>query len=45
MIDEDQSDCGEEAKMDYELELITNISTEVKTELNTQTDISHSLPR
>ena len=40
MIDEDQSDCGEEAKMDYELELITNISTEVKTELNTQTDIS-----
>ena len=26
--------------MDYELELITNISTEVKTELNTQSDIS-----
>ena len=40
MIDEDQSDCGEVAKMDYELELITNISTEVKTELNTQTDVS-----
>ena len=40
MIDEDRSDCGEVAKMDYELELITNISTEVKTELNTQTDIS-----
>ena len=40
MIDEDQSDCGEEAKMDYELELITNISTEVKTELNTQADVS-----
>ena len=40
MIDEDRSDCGEVAKMDYELELITNITTEVKTELNTQTDIS-----
>ena len=40
MIDEDQGDCGEEARMDYELELITNISTEVKTELNTQGDIS-----
>lgn len=40
MIDEDQSDCGEEAKMDYELELITNITTEVETELNTQTDVS-----
>ena len=40
MIDEDQGDCGEEARMDYELELITNISTEVKTELNTQADVS-----
>jgi hypothetical protein len=40
MIDEDQSDCGEEAKMDYELELITNITTEVETQLNTQTDLS-----
>lgn len=40
MIDEDQSDCGEEAKMDYELELITNITTEVETQLNTQTDVS-----
>ena len=40
MIDEDLDDCGEEARMDYELELITNITTEVKTELNTQSDIS-----
>lgn len=40
MIDEDMSDCGEEARMDYELELITNITTEVKTELNTQSEIS-----
>lgn len=40
MIDEDQSDCGEEAKMDYELELITNITTEIQTQLNTQADVS-----
>ena len=40
MIDDDLGDCGEQARMDYELELITNISTEVKTELNTQGDIS-----
>jgi len=40
MIDEDLSDCGEEARMDYELELVTNITTEVKTQLNTQTDLS-----
>lgn len=26
--------------MDYELELVTNISTEIKTQLNTQTDVS-----
>lgn len=42
MIDEDQSDCGEEAKMDYELELVTNISTEIKTQLSTEADISLS---
>ena len=42
MIDEDQSDCGEEAKMDYELELVTNISTEIKTQLNTEADITLS---
>ena len=40
MIDEDQSDCGEEAKMDYELQLITNITTEMETQLNTQADVS-----
>ena len=39
MIDEDQSDCGEEAKMDYELELMTNVSTEVQTQLSAQADI------
>lgn len=39
MIDEDQSDCGEEAKMDYELELVTNVSTEVQTQLNAETEV------
>lgn len=34
------SDCGEEAQMDYELELVTNISTEVQTQLTAQTDIA-----
>lgn len=40
MINEDMSDCGEEAQMDYELELVTNISTEVQTQLTAQTDIA-----
>lgn len=39
MIDEDLSDCGEQAQMDYELELITNITTEVQTQLSAQTDV------
>lgn len=39
VIDEDQSDCGEQAKMDYELELVTNVSTEVQTQLSAQTDV------
>lgn len=40
MINENLSDCGEEAQMDYELELVTNISTEVQTQLTAQTDIA-----
>ncbi|MBR4729153.1 MAG: hypothetical protein IK075_02725 [Prevotella sp.] len=40
MIDEDQSDCGQEAKMDYELQLVTNMTTEVQTQLSTQADIA-----
>lgn len=39
LIDEDQSDCGEEARMDYELQLVTNVSTEVQTQLTAQTDM------
>lgn len=38
MIDEDQSDCGKEAKMDYELDLITNMSIELRTQLNKELD-------
>ena len=39
MIDEDQSDC-EKSKIDYELRLITNISTEIETQLETETTLS-----
>lgn len=38
MIDEDLSDCGQETKVDYELELVTNVSTEVHDQLNAQHD-------
>jgi len=38
-IDENLDDCGEQAQMDYELELVTNVSTEVQTQLNAQTDV------
>ena len=39
MIDEDQSDCADQTQIDYELQLVTNVSTEVKTQLNTQADL------
>ena len=39
MIDEDLSDCRSEGKLDYELQLVTNMTTELQTELGTQTDI------
>lgn len=39
MIDEDLSDCGEQAEINYELELVTNVSTEISTQLTTQTDL------
>ena len=41
MIDEDRSDCVEqEGKVDYELELVTNISTEITTKLETETTLT-----
>ncbi len=38
MIDEDQSDCGGEANVNYELELITNMSIELRTKLSSELD-------
>lgn len=39
MVDEDLSDCVDQTEVDYELQLVTNISTEVQTQLNTQADV------
>ena len=39
MIDEDQSDCGGQTEVDYELQLVTNVSTEIQTQLGTETDV------
>lgn len=38
MIDEDQSDCGKDAKINYELKLITNMSIEIETQLEPSVD-------
>lgn len=38
-IDEDLSDCGYDFKMDYELQLVTNINTELQTQLTTETEL------
>lgn len=40
LIDEDLSECGTECKLDYELQLVTNITTELQTQLNMETEIS-----
>ena len=39
VIDEDQSDCGEEAKIDYDMQLVTNMTTEIETKLTTELDL------
>ena len=39
MIDEDQSDCGVQADVNYELRLVTNINTEIETKLTTKADL------
>lgn len=36
IIDEDQSDCGVQAEVDYELQLVTNMTTEIQTQLSAQ---------
>ena len=38
MIDEDQSDCGTELKLDYELRLESTLTIELQNELDRQTD-------
>jgi len=38
MIDEDQSDCGKDAKIDYEMRLITNMNIELETQLDSVRD-------
>ena len=39
VIDEDLSACVEQAQVDYEMRLVTNMTTELRTQLTTQTDI------
>ena len=34
LIDEDQSDCGKDVKVDYELQLITNLNIELEAQLD-----------
>ena len=42
MIDEDLDKCDEQARLGYELRLVTNMSTEIETELSASTDIDIS---
>ena len=39
-IDNDLSDCGNSFEMDYELRLVTNMTTELQTQLTTMTELS-----
>ena len=39
-IDDDLSDCGNSFAMDYQLRLVTNMTTELKTQLTTMTELS-----
>lgn len=38
LVEEDLSDCGNDYRMDYELRLVTNMNTELQTQLSMQTD-------
>ena len=38
-IDDDLSDCGKDFKLDYELRLVTNMTTELHTQLGLETDV------
>ncbi len=39
LVDEDLSECGAEFRIDYELKLVTNVSTELKSVLDEEGDI------
>lgn len=39
LVDEDVSDCGKDLNLDYELQLVTNMRTEIKTVLDLQADL------
>lgn len=39
-IDDDLSDCGNSFEMDYELRLVTNMTTELRTQLTTMTELN-----
>lgn len=39
-IDDDLSDCGNTFKMEYQLRLVTNMTTELQTQLTTMTELS-----
>lgn len=40
VIDEDLSDCGNEYKLDYELRLVTNMTTELHTQIGLETNVA-----
>lgn len=42
LIDEDQSDCGKDLGVNYELQLVTNVSTELQAKLGMSTEVSLS---
>ena len=39
-IDDDLSDCGNSVKMNYQLRLVTNMTTELQTQLTTLSELS-----
>ena len=39
LVDEDMSDCGDKLDLGYELQLVTNMRTEIKTVLDLQADL------
>ena len=39
-IDDDLSQCGNDYEMDYELRLVTNMTTEMKMQLSTETEMN-----